>query len=477
MGASFPRRLKPAATVLSGALVIFLFAFCAVLSTNAQIEKQAETYDLTAAGCLTGTFLQNPEIRRLRADVERATGTKIVYWSRALPQLAGQASGGFRGGSLYSDGPEGNLDGFGVLTAQFSQPLIDVGIPPALRRGRLEVIIAQQSLNREVTERLHEARVTFLRALYLRDLIVLYEEIGKRLQANVDSEQQRFDVGTGNEAALKWAKIQKLNLERDLANSRADYFSTVTRLAELSGHDLTETPGGAGRLRLPRPVGELPYGSVNLDLARETAYALAHRADLKLLQTLSDAAQSDKRIVQAGYFPLVSLTASTLFIPQNVLLSKQTGTVPGQDTRSTEYRAGAALSWSVIDNGRVTGASRRVEATRQGYEVVLHKLEQDVPRELAAVAGALQNATARHQALVESAVAADENLKLIETQLALGQSTQLDFLKAQNNLLSVRAGILEATYTHEIARAELDHVTGRYLEYRNESDQPIASAP
>ena len=204
---------------------------------------------------------------------------------------------------------------------------------------------------------------------------------------------------------------------------------------------------------------------------------MEHRADLKLLQALSDAAQSDKRIVQAGYFPLVSLTASTLFIPQNILLSKQTGTVPGQDTRSTEYRAGAALSWHVIDNGRVVGASRRAEAARQGYMIVLHELQQDVPRELAAVEGALQSAAARRQALVEAAAAAEENLKLIETQVALGQATQLDFLKAQNNLLSVRAGILNATYMHEVARAEVDHVTGRYLEYRVETGQAVAAAP
>lgn len=454
-----------------------MLLFCAALPGNAQIEKQAETYELTADNCLTWTFLHNPEIRRSRADVERAVGTKLVYWSRALPQLAGQAQGGLRSGSLYLNGPANKLDTFGVLSAQFSQPLIDVGIPPTLRRGRLEVIIAQQNLNREVTERLHEARTTFLQALYLRDLTAVYEEIDKRLQANVDSEQQRFDVGTGNEAALKWAKIQKLNLERDLTNLRGDHFSAVTRLAELGGRDLTETPGEAARLRLPRPVGELPYERVKLDVARETAYALEHRADLKLLQALNDAAQNDKRIAQAGYFPLVSLTASTLFIPQNALLSKQTGVVPGQDTRSTEYRAGAALSWLVVDNGRVTGASRRTEAARQGYEIVLHKLEQNVPRELATVEGALQSSDARRKALLESAADAEENLKLIETQVALGQATQLDFLKAQNNLLSVRAGVLDATYTHEIARAELDHVTGRYLEYRAETGQPVVSAP
>jgi len=66
---------------------------------------------------------------------------------------------------------------------------------------------------------------------------------------------------------------------------------------------------------------------------------------------------------------------------------------------------------------------------------------------------------------------AEENLKLIETQVGLGQATQLDFLNAQSNLLSVRAGLEDATYTHELARAELDRVTGRYLQFHFEDVQ------
>ena len=446
---------------------------------RAQIEAQAQTYDLTLEDCLAGTFGNNPDIRRSQAEVERAAGDKLVYRSRALPQLAAQVVGGLRGNSLYTtESLKTNASGviatnstaagpqsFSALTAQFSQPLIDVGIPPTLRRGKLEVVLAQQKLNRTVTEQLHEARVTFLRTLYFRDLVALYEEIDKRLQANVDREQQRLDVGTGSKAALKSAQIQELNLARDLANSRGEYFSAVTRLAELCGRDLSSATDGVRQLRLPKPVGTLHYEPVKPDWTQATAYALQHRVDLKLLQSLVEAAEDDKQVVCAGYFPLVSLTASTLFLPENVLLSKQTGVVPGQDTRTTELRSGVAWSWSIVDNGQVTGASRRIEATRQGYKITWQRLAQNIPRELAAVEGALQNADARRDALLKAVESADENLKLIESQVALGAATQFDFLKAQGNLLSVRAGVLDATYTHELASAELDRVTGQYLEY------------
>jgi outer membrane protein TolC len=441
----------------------WLLVLGAVPPAVAQLEQHAQTYDLTLNDCLAGTFQRYPEIQKLRTEIERAVGTKIIYRSRALPELSAQLDAGLRGGSLYS--PQGP---FGIITAELSQPLIDVGIPPALRRGRLEIVVEQQALNREVTDRLHEARTTFLRALHLRDLIALHEDIHQRLQANVESEQQRLRVGTGSEAALKSARIQELNLQLELSNLRGDYFTVVTRITELCGLNPSEDTVGGQRLWLPKPVGDLQYVPVTVDLPQESAYALEHRADLKLLRTLVDAMAADRQTAQAGYFPVVALTGSGLFIPENYLLTKQTQIVPGQETRTTEGRAGVTMSWQVVDNGRVTGASHRVEATRQTYEIGLHKLEQSIPRELAAVEGLLQNADARREALVKSAAGAEENVKLIEARIALGQATQLDFLKAQTDLLSVRVGIADATYSHEVARAELDRATGRYLQYHYE---------
>ncbi len=200
---------------------VLLFVFCLTKATVAQVEKQAQTYDLTMEDCLASVLTRNTEIQQLRVDLERAAGTRLVYRSRALPQLASQTEDGLRGGPLYP--PSGP---FSLVTAQFSQPLFDAGVPPSLRRGRLEVIVAQQNLNRAVTDRLHEGRLIFLLAQYLRDLIAVHEELDKHLQANVQSEQQRLDVGASNEAALKSAKIQQLNVELALANLRGYYFST-----------------------------------------------------------------------------------------------------------------------------------------------------------------------------------------------------------------------------------------------------------
>jgi len=464
---------------------ILLLALGTARPAIAQVEKQMETYDLPLDDFLAETFQRSPGIQQFRADVERAAGVNLVNRSRALPQLTAQFNGGLRGGNLYNPVKIGHTNAtvsvidtngavtiypqlYGLLTAQASQPLLDFGIPPTLRRGRLEVLYAEQNLNREVTDRLFEAHTTYLGALYLRDLIALREDIDPRLQANVDSEQRRLDVGMGSEAALTSAKIQKLNLARELADLRGEYFFTMARIAEICGREASQRTAGAPPLRLPKPVGPLPYEPVQPDWTQESAYAFQRRPDLKLLKTLVEAIAADKQTVQSGYFPMVSLTASGFFIPSNLLLHKQTAIVAGQSTLSSLVEGGVSLSWRVIDNGQVTGWSHQLEATRQSYEITLHKLEQNIPRELAVIRGDLENADTRHDALLLSAKEADENLKLIEAQVALGQATQLDFLKAQSNLLSVRGGIADATYSHAIARAQLDRATGRYLQYHDE---------
>jgi outer membrane protein TolC len=439
---------------------LLLVVLCLAQSARAQIEKQAETYDLTLEDCLATTLTQNPEIQQLRKDVERAAGTRLIYRSHALPQLAGQTDDGLRGGRLYP--PSGP---YSIVTAEFSQPLLHPGIPPTLRRGRLEVVLAQQSLNRAITDRLHEARLIFLQAQYFRDFVAVYEELDQRLEANARSEQQRLDVGAGSEAALKSAKIQRLNLEVDLANLRTYYFSSVSRIAQLCGRDPAQETNGSWQLWLPKPIGPLQYEPASMDLAGESVYAREHRADLKLLQALVDATAADKQTVRAQYLPAVSLVASGLFIPGNLLLSKQTSIVAGQDPRTSQVEAGVSMSWRVIDNGQVIGASRQLAAIQQSYEIILRQLQQNIPRELATVAGSLQSADARREAFLKSVESAEENLRLVEAQVALGEATQFDFLKAQTNLLAVRAGLLNAVWAHEAARAELDHVTGRYLQY------------
>jgi outer membrane protein TolC len=192
---------------------------------------------------------------------------------------------------------------------------------------------------------------------------------------------------------------------------------------------------------------------------------LQRRADLKLLHALIQIATEDRRIVDAGYFPYVSLVGSTLYIPGKKQITAVTPIIEGQTPLGTEGRYGASLSWQILDNGQVTGASRQVDGIRQEYEVTLRQLEQNIPRQLARVGHALEDADAQLAALNQSLAEAEEYLRVTENRVSLGEATQLDFSDAQCHLLAVRSGIVEALFNYGSALAELDWITGRYLEF------------
>lgn len=427
-----------------GLALLLLFCACTFVTSS----------EVTLEECYVEAAAKNHEIQLRRAEIERATGTRWELAARAMPRVTSHVQAGWREGTQYE--PDG---WYGIINATAAQPIFDAGIPFALRRGKTEVAIARQNLNVAVNSTLHELRITFLHAVALRDLIHVHEEIEKRLDANAKAQRDRLEVGTANRQSLRQAEVQLLAIKPTLARLRRDYADRRVRLAELLGRDVSDPA------RLPVPAGELRYEFVALDIEKELTRARAGRPDLALLREWISATADDRRIAQAGYLPFGRYEVTLLYYPEDALTSRDTELVRGQESRSSEYRHGPAFTWRVIDNGLVFGASRRLQAARESHEITLRKIEQNLPREIARVGTALNDAQARLAALDKSITHAESNLKLVETRLLIGHASQLDFLFAQRDLLSVRRAVIEAIFEQKVALAELDRVTGRYLAF------------
>lgn len=415
-----------------------------------------EFHPVTLADCYAKTLAQSPDVGRARLEVERATGEKLVFTSRALPRLGMGIVAGYGGGDLF-----GAVGPFAAMQATAMQPLFDAGIPASLRRGKVETAIAQQSLNRAVTEQLHATRMAYLRALLGRRLLEVQRQIETHLQANLRGAQQQLDVGKAGRQAVQQAEIQLLTLKPQISKAQRGYLSAVTDLAVRTGQRL----GGQGRLQLPEPAGNLEYASVQFDMEKEAARTVGRRPDLGLLREMIRAADEERRVAKSGYFPFVTLAVLSQFVPRDAVYTARPEVTPGQDARSSETRYGVAFTWQVIDLGRVTGVKRQIESVKQAMEITLKRLEDNVPRELAVLANAAATVEAKFGGLKQSLAEAEELLKLVEMQVGLGAATQLDFLNAQSNLLATQAGILQAVFENEMVRAEFDRMTGRYLEF------------
>jgi outer membrane protein TolC len=421
---------------------------------------------ITLDALLKSTIESNPEIQKAKCDLEKASGRRLIFHSVALPDANVGVVGGLQGGHRAG---EKRVQPFGFGYGGFTQPFFNAAVPASWRRGDVEVLIAQQQLNVAVTQQLHGARMAFYTAVYNRDVKALREEQRQRLQENVGSQKSRYESGLADRGAFVSAEVQTRELDPRIDAAQRAYEGALLKLSEAMGRDFGQYA------TLPAPEGELHYEGVDVDLAQASAAALERRPDLKLARLLVRAANEDQRIIEAAYYPQITATVSGEYIPVSGVRREQSSGSPrrSDDIISSEVRSGGAYTWRVIDNGKVGGAVTKQRAAREINELLLQKMERDVPRDLARIQNDLDAVAVKQKALRDASSAAEQNAATLQQNLAGGVASQLEFRLAQNDSLEVKTALLSLAYQQHVDLAEWDRATGKYLRFVDENAQNV----
>jgi outer membrane protein TolC len=413
---------------------------------------------VTLQQVLDTTLEKNPAIQEAKTGLEQAAGKRLVFRSVAWPDFLVGVPAGLQAGHRSG---ESGVKGFAIGRAWLNQTLFDMAVPPSLRRGDVEVLIAQQQLNVTVVEQLHAARLAFYAALYNRSLESIRDEQRQKLEENVATQKNRFEAGLANKSAFTSATVETDELVRQIESAHRAYQDAQLKLAEAMAIDPASSP-------LPQPEGELEFFPVHVDLASETAAALQRRADLKLARLFVRAANQDERIIAAGYYPAVAGSIRGEYVPVTGI-HRQESTSKTQDFIGSEIMERATYTWQVIDNGKVGGAVLKARAAREENELTCRKLEANVSRELSRIANSLQAIDARENSLSDASTAAEEGARTVRENVASGLVSPLEYRITQNAFLKTRSGLLDARYQHNLALAEWDRATGRYFQFSDES--------
>jgi outer membrane protein TolC len=414
---------------------------------------------ITLDAALSRTLEKNPEIAQARIALEQAAGRRLVFRSIALPDLKMQGLAGLQGGKRAD---EPTLRPFAFARGFFSQPLFDAAIPASLRRGNIEVLIAQQRLNVAIVEQLHTTRIAFYTALYNDSLRALGEAQRERLAQNVTTQSDRYRAGQTDRAAIVSAQLLERELEPRIQDVQRLYEGALLTLATAMGDNVSQPAAVA------RPSGELQFATLNYDLASETASALSERADLQLARLLVRAAAEDQRIIEAQYYPALDAVVEGLGIPVTVRTANSGSALSSNDVLSSEIAGGVAFTWRVVDNGRVGGQVARQRAIREMNEISLRQLEANVALDLKRISNNFRAVEGRWKALTAAVSGADQNVNVIQRTLAEGLSSQLEFRTAESSFLETKSALLSAAYQQNVARAEWDRATGRYFQFSND---------
>jgi outer membrane protein len=416
------------------------------------------TRAVTLQAVLQTTLDRNPAIQEAKSGLEQAAGQRLVFRSVVWPDAELSVPAGVQGGHRSG---ESGVKGFAVGRGVLTQTLFNAGLPASLRRGDVEVLIAQQQLNVAVVEQLHAARLAFYTALYNRSLESIRSEQQRRLQENVTTQRTRFEAGLADKSALTSATVQASELETQIEGAHRAYLGAQLELASAMGIN-------PAKASLPEPEGELQSVPVRVDLDSETAAALERRADLKLARLFVRAANEDQRIIAADYYPIVIGSLPGEYVPVTGI-HREGSTSRNQDFIGSEIRERAAYTWRVIDNGKVGGAVLRARSTREINELTCRKLEANIPRDVSHIANYLKTTELREKSLVSAATAAEESAHAVQENLASGLASPLEYRVTQNFFLETKSGLLEAIYQHNLAVAEWDRATGRYFQFSDDT--------
>lgn len=417
---------------------------------------------ITLDAALARTLENNAEIREAKAGLEQASGRRLVLRATALPDIRVLTPAGLQGGKRAG---EKSVQPFAFARGALTQPLFNHGIPAAYRRGNIEVLLARQRLNLAVMAQLHAARVAFYTAAYNNSLGTLAEAQRQRLRNNSVAQADRYQAGQADRGALTVARLLEQQLQPRVEAARRLQEGALLTLAKTMGDDLG--PGA----KLPTVDGELQFTPIQVDAEAETQTALANRSDLKLAGLLVRAAGEDQRMIEAAYYPSLNATVSGDYIPVSDIRRGSEGSARrSDDIISSEARAGVAYTWRVVDNGAVTGAVIRQRAAREINELVLARLEAEVPRELAQIQNKMRALAARQQSLSKAVSIAEQTVTDVQNNLVAGLSSQLEYRTSESSFLDTKAGLLSVAFEQSLARAEWDRATGRYLQFSDDTN-------
>ena len=417
---------------------------------------------VTLETVLQTTLERNPAIQEAKSGLEQATGRRLVFRSVVWPRFDVGVPAGVQAGHRAG---ESGVKGFAVGRGFLTQTLFNADISPSLRRGDIEVLIAQQQLNVAVVEQLHAVRLAFYTALYNRSLESIRDEQRRRLRENVATQKNRYEAGLADRSAFTSASVQASELDPQIESAHRAYLNAQLQLAEAMAMDPAKTS-------LPEPEGKLQFVPMRVDLDSETGAALQRRADLKLARLFVRAANADQRIIEAGYYPAIVGNITGNYIPVSGI-HREGSTSKTQDFLSSEVIERAGYTWHVVDNGKVGGAVLRARSAKEINELTCHKLESNIPRDVSHIANYLKTTEVRERSLATASEAAEESAQVVQQNLASGLASPLEYRTTQNAFLETRSGLLDAIYQHNLALAELDRATGRYFQFSDDTAQNV----
>ena len=369
------------------------------------------------------------------AQANRSMGPTLT-WSATANRIGGKAYESARQTGIKYDYNYGN-------TGTISMPVYNVALNAQRKSARYGLNSADFALEQTKQSIRLTATTDYFNILQARNLVKVRKDTVATLQAHLADVNAQFRVGTVARTDVLASEVELANAQQNLTTARNNYEVAVATLNNVIGvpTDTTLTIND-----------ELRYTGYTLSLDDCTDYGLLYRADGAAAVYAVKQAEEGVRAAKAGYHPTVNATATRSIA----------GKRPFKDdhTSSNTWSAGVSASWNIFDNGVTAAQVDAAKATLRKAEEALAAADEQIRLDVRTAYLNLRAAEQNIKTTEKAVQQAEEDYNIARVRYNAGVGTNLEVMRASDNLTTARMKYSTALYSYNTGKASLDNAMG-----------------
>ncbi len=422
-------------------------SFCGYSLLNA---ASAGEQVLSLNDCLKIGLDKNPKLKSANLMVDAAQEEINAAKADFLPSV----SAGANYNNLTS------IDASGPTDADYidqQSTNYNIGISQVLYAGNRLVNARDRAIERRKmfveekaytqAELAYQIKVVYFQLMKAKQDVQVGVDTVKRLEADVAATKAFYEKEMTSYAQVLQAEVDLTDVRQQLSKIR----NTVDRKkSEL--FVLINQPFNAET----KFSGSLDYYTKGFNMTSEQclAKAIASRPDLKSLSHQMVMTDKDVAMAEGKYYPLVRLNAG--YYDQD----KEYDNYHASNQENTYWSAGVNFSWNLFDGGRGWYEKRRSEIDMKRLKEQVKEIKSRLEAGIVTALMSLSEADERIKATAEGVTASKEYSDMEDKRFQAGIATVSSVLDAQARVTRAHSNYSQALLDYQLARAELDFMTG-----------------
>jgi outer membrane protein TolC len=321
---------------------------------------------------------------------------------------------------------------------------------------------ARLTAEAEALQAAADAKIAYFNWVRAKGGVVVAAEAIEQVKAHVEDAKKAFNVGLASKADVLRLEAQLAAAQQSHAEAQAFAAIAEEQLRTLMGVPPTKP------LEIGTDVMNEAANPPTETLTALTDQALQKRLEIRALDETVYSLKEVESLTRAGYFPRIDAFADATYANPNQRI------FPAREQFDGTWDVGVRLSWTLNDTFTTIGAAAEAKARTASVMEQKGSLRDGLRLEVASAYADATKAPPTIEAADRGLSAAEESLRVRRELFRNGKSTSSELVDAEAELTRARLRRLDAHIGLLVAKARLDHATGRDVQSAQPRPGPVA---